>query len=341
MDGNRFDGRYEIRRARMEDITQIMGFIHENWKASHILSRNRGFFNYEMVVGGEVNFILAKSKKAGLIEGVLGYLPCSRDKERLDVWGVVWKTIDGAMPMLGMELRRRMMQITGARTDLGVGANPHTSVPLLGRVLHYYTGKMKHYYRLADRGEYVIAHVAEKAILPYETAEPVDVRELAGAAELADFFDFSLYKDQVPYKDLWYYNRRFYMHPILKYHVWGVSGGGRKAIVVTRKQECNGRYAVRIVDYRGEQELFSRCGAFFDALANGPGSEYIDFYFDGFHEGYVKLAGFTNIEDTAGNIIPDHFSPFERKNVDIYVDCSNRDVAATFFKADGDQDRPC
>ena len=40
------------------------------------------------------------------------------------------------------------------------------------------------------------------------------------------------------------------------------------------------------------------------------------------------------------NIIPDYFSPFEQKNIDIWVDSSNRIDTCCFFKADGDQDRP-
>lgn len=336
---NRFDDKYEIRLALYEEIPDVMQFIDENWKKGHILAVDREFFEYEMVVDSLVNVLIAKDKKNGIIEGMLGFLPCSRDKEKLDIWGVVWKTVPQAMPMLGMELKKRLMVIIGARTDLGVGANPRTSVPLLGRIYHYYTAKMKHYYRLADINEYKIAKVEERNIAEYETFESISVIELLNEEQLSDFFDFAVVENVIPYKDCWYYNKRFFNHPIYKYNLWGIedSKNKKRAVMVTKIQECNGSTAVRIVDFLGEQELFGKCGRFFEILLKK--NEYIDFYFDGFDEKYVKNAGMIEVTDN-GNIIPDYFNPFEQVNVDIYVDSSNNQDRCLFFKADGDQDRP-
>jgi hypothetical protein len=336
---NRFDQKYEIRLALYEEIPDVMQFIDENWKKGHILATNRDFFEYEMVVDGKVNFLIAKDKESGTIEGILGFLPCSKDQEKLDIWGVVWKTVPQSMPMLGMELKKRLMTIIGARTDLGVGANPRTSVPLLGRIYHYYTAKMKHYYRLADIHEYKIAKVREKNIPHYNPSESVIVKELLNKEELEQFFDFATVKDVIPYKDCWYYTKRFFKHPIYKYSVWGIENieNKKRAVMVTRIQKCNESSAVRIVDYLGEQALFGNCGNFLDLLLRE--NEYIDFYFDGFEEEYAKSAGMVAVTDD-GNIIPDYFYPFEQVNVDIYVDCSNNKERCFFFKGDGDQDRP-
>ena len=51
---NRFDTRYEIRLAMYSEISEIMQFIDEYWKKGHILATNRDFFEYEMVVDGQV-----------------------------------------------------------------------------------------------------------------------------------------------------------------------------------------------------------------------------------------------------------------------------------------------
>ena len=302
---NRFDTRYEIRLAMYSEISEIMQFIDEYWKKGHILATNRDFFEYEMVVDGQVNFLIARSLENEKIEGILGFLPCSKNSERLDIWGVVWKTIPEAMPMLGMELKKRLMTIIGARTDLGVGANPKTSVPLLG----------------------------------YKTDSPVRVREIYSSFELRAFFDFSKVDNVIPYKDCWYYEKRFFLHPIYKYEVWGIENvhNGNRAVIVTRIQNCNNTTAIRIVDYLGEQQLFEDCGFFLESLLSN--NEYVDFYFEGFEEEYVKKAGMTECVDD-GNIIPDYFNAFEQTNVDIYVDSSNNEKKCLFFKADGDQDRP-
>lgn len=332
---DRFDAKYDIRLAVYEEIPDVMLFIDTYWKKGHILAVNREFFEYEMVVDDVVNFLIAKNRETGVIEGVLGYLPCSKDKEKLDLWGVIWKTVPGAMPMLGMELKKRLFVVAGARTDLGVGANSGTSVPLLGRILHYYTGKMKHYYRLSDLPDYRIAKITDKVIPESRQPDGLEAVELNSIGELEEFFDFSSVSDNIPYKDSWYYNRRFYEHPVYRYKLWGLSRGSDRAVMVTRIQECMGSSVVRIVDYLGEQGLFAYCGRFIDGLIQG--SEYADFYFDGFDEEHVKAAGFT---EAGENIIPDYFSPFEQVNVDIYVDSSNNKDKCLFFKADGDQDRP-
>lgn len=334
---NKFDEKYEIRLALYEEIPEIMQFIDQYWKKGHILARDRQFFEYEIVVDGTVNFIIAKSRKTGKIEGILGILPCSKNKEKLDIWGTLWKTAPEAMPMLGMELNKRMNTIAGSRLNIGVGLNVSTALPLLGRFFHQYTAKMKHYYRLADIDNYLIAKVEEKVIPTYRKDPDIIVTELLDKKQLSDFFDFSTVADVIPYKDAWYYGKRFFDHPVYTYQIWGITDHKSKAIMVTRIQKCNTRSVVRIVDFLGDQTLLAGCGAFFDSLLNS--NEYIDFYFDGLEEDYVRQAGMISIEEYP-NIIPNYFNPFEQTNVDIYVTCSNNKVKCLFFKADADQDRP-
>ncbi|MCR5686981.1 MAG: hypothetical protein K6G58_03065 [Lachnospiraceae bacterium] len=333
---DRFDEKYDIRLAEYGEIEEVMAFIDTHWRRGHILAADRDFFEYEMVVDGRVDFLIAKRHDSGTIDGVLGFLPCSHDPEKLDIWGVIWMTIPGAEPMLGIQLKKRLMNIIGARCDLGVGANPKTSVPLLSRLCHYYTAKMKHYYRLADRDEYRIASVKDKIIPDFLLSEASVVR-IGNISELEGYYDSDYMENCIPYKDLWYYKRRFFDHPIYHYDVWGIDCGGRRAFMVTRIQECNSSTAVRIVDYAGEQSLFGMIGGFLDSLLKD--NEYVDFYFDGFDEQYAKQAGMVSIDD-ADNIIPNYFSPYVCENVDIYVDSSNREAKCLFFKADCDQDRP-
>jgi len=336
---NRFDEKYIIRLATLDEIPEVMNFIDTYWKKGHILGNNKPFFEYEMVIDGQVNFLVAKRKSNGNIEGILGFLPCSHNADKLDIWGVIWKTIDTATPMLGMELRKRLMDITKARYDIGVGANFKTSIPLLKKIKHYYTAKMKHYYCLSNKKEYVIAKIKHYESHTYNTEKLTNYRVLKTKEELKSFFDFD--NDiSIPYKDLWYYNRRFYQHPLYNYTVWGLEDNekSKKAIIVTRQQEYNNAKALRIVDYRGNQSLFAGCGMFLEkALLD---CEYVDFYFDGFDTNYVKQAGMIEILDNDTNIIPDYFYPFEQRNVDIWVDASETNQQFTFFKADGDQDRP-
>lgn len=49
-------------------------------------------------------------------------------------------------------------------------------------------------------------------------------------------------------------------------------------------------------------------------------------------------AGFVEVNEEDGNIIPNYFEPFVQENIDIWVD--SRDDNSLFTKADADQDRP-
>ena len=60
--------------------------------------------------------------------------------------------------------------------------------------------------------------------------------------------------------------------------------------------------------------------------------------FRSFEHDYFVNGGFSLLKEHDENIIPDYFSPFEQRNIDILCDYPNVDVR--ICKADGDQDRP-
>ena len=66
--------------------------------------------------------------------------------------------------------------------------------------------------------------------------------------------------------------------------------------------------------------------------------EYADFYVQGFENQYIFEAGFSERIEGDENVIPNYFSPFEQRNIEIYV--SGNIEKGLFCKADGDQDRP-
>lgn len=335
---NRFDEKYDIRLAKYEEISEIMTFINTFWKEGHILAVDRSFFEYEHVVDRQVTFLIAKEWTSGEIHGILGYLPASSDKDRYDIWGVVWKVNDKAMPMLGIELMKRIMVCSGARTELGIGANPKTAIPLLGRILHYKTGKMKHYYSISLREEYKVAKIVHEVPITPESLKETRVERFYDMAEVKKRFDFTINREDIPYKDAWYVERRFFSHPVYVYEVYGLSEGqgSTQALLVCREQEQNGVKVLRIVDYIGNQELFGGIRRFVKEKLKVY--EYIDFYCLGFDERYVLEAGFTLREENDTNIIPNYFAPFVQENVEIWVNSIKEECL--YFKADGDQDRP-
>ena len=329
-----YEEKYEIRQAKYEEVPEIMEFIDKHWKKGHIFAINRDFFEYEFVVKNKVNFFLAKNKITGEIEGLQGFLlPCENIENR-DIWGSIWKVRNDHpnIPFLGLQLKEILLKITKASSLIGVGINPKTALIIDKYLLKAYCTKMNHYYRLNNIKEYKIAKIKEKIFIDKDTnTEQIRPKEVFSIDELSKIFDFSLQKKQIPIKDKWYINRRFFNHPIYKYRIFAMPD----VFFITRSQEYNGSKVLRLVDFAGNQETFSKLYDFFGELING--FEYIDFYNLGFKDEYLKKSGFIKREENSKNIIPNYFAPFVQENIDIYV-TGPKD--ALYFKADADQDRP-
>lgn len=338
MGTNKYDEKYDIRFAKYEEIEEVMQFIDTYWKKGHILAKDRQFFEYELVVDGKVNVVIAKDKETGKIHGMDGFLSASQDRDKLDIWGSIWKVIPGSMGLLGMEIDRRLKLYTNSRACFVIGGNPKTTIPLLQKVLRYKdVGKMQHFYCLAERENYHVAKVRHYEPFVENQKYKVQTIKMNNIKEVEWIYDFSCNADIYPYKDAWYINHRFFEHPIYTYQVYGLAEDKRaQALLICREQEYDGAKVLRIVDYVGKQELFAGISGFLkDRLEK---YEYVDLYCYGFDTSYVRQAGMVELQEDDTNIIPNYFAPYVAENIDIWVGASRK--GAVFFKADGDQDRP-
>lgn len=335
-----YDKRYEIRLAEEKDIPGIMQFIDEYWHPGHLLAKNREFFEYEFLEeDGTVNFVLAIDREKNSIEALTGFLRPSRKKACDMVWGSFWKVKEGNMLMLGTEVIRRVFALANCKFHIGVGQNPNTAVPIMKRIFQYKIGKMSHYYQLARRVDYKIARVS---YLPQSKAEmdsSFSVIKYDSIEQLSKDYDLEQNRVQIPYKDAYYINKRYFKHPIYQYQVLGICGReGVKALAVFREQEYKGRIAVRWVDYIGWQEYMKGLERYIEQLFEDSRYEYVDFYGYGFSDACLRDAGFTEWKEGDPNVIPNYFAPFEQKNIDIWIHTPIDNVL--ICKADGDQDRP-
>lgn len=342
---NRYDERYEIRLGKTSDIPNIMQFIHDHWKKNHILATDRKLFEYEFMENDIVNIVLAIDKYTKTIEAISGFLKCSHipHKNLQDIWGSIWKVnSDRAnMTFLGVEIIKRLHEMQPFRYNLGIGVNPNTAIPVRKTAFREKTAKMDHYYALNPNvTDFKIANIRNPVFQPYSNSIPkTTLTRFTSVAAIKECFDIESL-DAVPYKDFWYVNKRFFHHPYYSYQVYGLQNDGQaiSALLVTRIVEHKDRKVLRIVDYIGNQELFSGLGPALHSLMVNEQYEYIDFYTFGFQRDYIMNAGFILKAEDDPNIIPNYFEPYLRENVDIWV--RYMDDHVLFCKADGDQDRP-
>lgn len=342
---NRYDERYEIRMAKDMDIENIMQFIDKYWKKGHIMSCDREYFEYEFKEKNTVNFIIAIDKSTGNIEAILGFLKSSHTQGKVDIWGSIWKVNDSHHnePLLGIELQKRVDKLAGCRYHNGIGINPHTALPLMRMFFRRNVGKMNQYYMLNENlKEYRIAQINQKIVKEINQEEALILIPINSFEELINRYSIGEHnKKAIPYKDEWYVQKKFFSNPRRKYMVYGIvkslTDKKIKGFIVLRECSYQGSSVLRILDYYGKQENFGRIGGALHDMILANHYEYVDLYTLGFEEKYIQQAGFVKREENSVNIIPNYFEPFEKKNIDIYVQYENENTV--FFKADGDQDR--
>lgn len=340
-----FDERYEIRLARKSDIEDIMKFINDYWRENHIMSKDRTLFEYEYADGENVNFVLAIERTTQQIEAIFGFLRCSsvEDPLKKDIWGSMWKVNDkhDNVPLLGIELAKRVCSLTGSRMQIGNGANPNTTVPLRKLYFREKTVKMEHYYYLNPlKEEFRIAVIKEKYKAQVNLSDNITyIKKYESITELIQEYNVEEV-DALPFKDNWYINKRYFKHPYYTYQAYGLyhNEGNIDALMVTKEVQYEGSKVLRIVDYIGNHALFSGLSQVFAEWIKQCDYEYIDFYVYGFESEYIYSAGFQKRDDEDENIIPNYFEPFLQENIDIWAHYKKE--GTTFFKADGDQDRP-
>ena len=322
-----------IRFAEEKDAGAIMQFIDEYWQKNHIMSRNRQLFDFQHKWGEELSFVL--SEKEGEITGVLGYIPYGR-KER-DVTLAIWKTDKTEETMQGINILSYLRKNGGVRTVSAPGINPKT-IPIY-KFLGLNTGKMKQWYRLSNVHEYKIASVHNKSVPIALNEKNLEVAEFEDFTCLEEDFgieDILIRKGQ-PFKSREYLRRRYFEHPIFLYKKYGVKLADRKLLLILRVQKCNSSAALRMIDCIGDHELLSYFTPKLDELLEDNHCEYADCFETGIADRVFQQGGWLPVEDS-GNIIPDHFAPYEQKNISIYY--MSEISGAILLKGDGDMDRP-
>lgn len=321
-----------IRFAAYEDIPAIMKFIDTYWKKGHIMARDRKLFEFQHLWKKEVSFVVAEED--GQIKGLLGFIPY--DDHSRDVTLAIWKTLKTSDTMLGIHILEFLRKNGDIKSISAPGINARTVS--IYQFLGMRAGCMNHWYRLRESGGYNIAHITDPAVPKYAEEARLEISPILGL-ENDSGFDLAqcLKRAGQTYKSLDFIDRRYFSHPVFDYIKYGVKLGEQKLFVVLRVQPWGCSKALRLIDCIGDHQLIQFLTPMLDKLLDDLDCEYIDCYETGIDANIFRNGGWRSVSET-GNIIPEYFSPFEQKNVDIYY-MSEMDKPI-LFKGDGDMDRP-
>ena len=110
-------------------------------------------------------------------------------------------------------------------------------------------------------------------------------------------------------------------------------------LLATRVATHAGRCALRVVDYVGPDAAVPGLGALVLTEVRRLGAEYADVHNWGIDPALFEAAGFSRVDPSGADIVPNLFEPFERHHSPVRFALKTTHPAV-LFKGDGDQDRP-
>jgi len=336
-----------IRRCLAADVPEVVGFLDAHWKPGHIFTTNRSLFDWQYASPdrpGEYSMAIARQDATGALVGLLGYLPTRRFDPSLaadnTLWFALWKVRDDAAGGLGLRLLTYV-------TD----QEPHVSAGVIGfqppvaeiyKALKFQVGQLTHYVLPnPDVSPFQLARLTRTTFPAIIDRGLTAVRlELGSFDAQTSSLDLSERNARAPRKTPLYFRTRYLQHPIYRYLCFALHLANRPiALLATRLATHEGRHALRIVDFVGPDHAIAGLGAIVMPLVKALGAEYADVHNWGIDPALFDAGGFARVDADAGDIVPNHFEPFERRNAPIRFAFRSAQPAV-LFKGDGDQDRP-
>jgi len=348
---SKYDEIYDFKIASTDDADRILFFIKRHWQENHIFVIRPDFFQYEFRNPDETkqfNFVICEKKITKCLIAIHGFIPYSFHAFHNHVCGAI-TVVDklSAIPMLGIELMKQFVQLTNYTTYCGIGTNPKTMVPIARSIFKRHVGKMEHYYRLNPNNiDFKVASIGNRdSNASYSSTLNIPHQNQAklirynSIEEVKKNFDLERKYRNLPLKQDWYIQKRFFKHPIYNYTIFGVSiNDSCRAILIAREVLAFESKILRFVDFIGDTAAIAHLRQAVTQILIEGHYEYIDFISHGLDQQLFLSSGFTRKDESDVNIIPNYFEPFERQNVEVWFEKTDRDMA--LFRADADGDRP-
>lgn len=344
----------KVRFATTEDSPALIEFIRDHWSVDHVFTLEPDLFAWQYAQpDGRLNMMLAEQidETGNAVVGILGFIPMGRfdpDLGDRDVTLAIWKVRDGSPPGLGLRLLKQLTAELQPRVIAAIGISDVVK-PIYG-VLRYDVARLEQValFNPAHRNRIRIAAGVPDAAFETVTAPTGPLVELSAIERDAprtvrDAVD-QIGRSALLAKSWAYVRSRYLEHPWYDYAVWLVHhAGAPTSIVIWRQVEAEGTRVLRIVDVIGSTEWLADAGGALLDRVDAADAEYIDLMYWGIDDDIIRTSGFVGRSQHPEMVIPNYFSPFERRNVAIDLACRvfEGDVTqARLFRADSDQDRP-
>jgi len=324
------------------EVKKFQKFINKYWKKNHLLTINDKVLNWQYQKANDYNFFVAK--KNNNIIGIQGFIPLKHFDKNLDnnqIFLAFRKVIEGKHIGVGLKLHEEVFKECKPKfvSVIGIDEKSHNFLKWQG----FNVEKMDHHAILSQSvNKFKIARVNNLKIVNKKKNKDTSFIEL-NIKNIKFLLVSNFYKVQIPLKSNNYIINRYLKHPFYKYRAILVMQKKKpEALMVIRPIKINNSLVLRFVDFIGTSKSFLLTYDVSIKLLQKYKAEYIDIYSHGIAKKIFNQAGYINRYKEKSLIIPNHFEPFERKNIDIYCAYKSnyKNKIIRLFKGDGDGDRP-
>lgn len=334
---------YDIHFCKYNELPELQNFIDKHWRKGHVLSYSKELFEFQHKLPGKdyYSFVIAKNTKSNEIDAVYGYIEtCIYDITRTIPnigWGAVWKVRDDVqnkeIGKLGLKMLKFILKKSDIETFAALGiSKTHKDIAIS---LNCKVGETEHYYIVNNAyTNYVVAKNPESRTMTSSD----DNLELTSVDDISNY---SISKNDNPFKNISYFIGRYQNHPFFKYNFWLVKNNRDVvAIFVIRKINVVGRDIFRIIDFIGSIPAGKSMLQSVQNILQENNAEYVDCINAGLPINMFTDLGFAIAPHNDSVVIPEHLDPLEHRYVPLEFEYMDEDMNLIIFKGDGDQDRP-
>lgn len=343
-------GAYRIHLCGQDDISELKTFIDQYWSTGHILSQHQGLLDwlYYDDYRDHYNFVLARLNETDEIIGILGFIPTYHYDSALGedsvTWLSIWQVRDDVSPSgFGLQL---LNFVSDYQSPVAIGAiGINEEVAQIYQRLGYDVGFLNHYY-MANKSisnfELIDNFNGNHMIDAEEATDSSLTRITENTSQLSCKAEKQMFDEQIPELSVKYIKNRYIEHPFFDYQVYAISNSNIcKGILAMRPVSYEGAVALRWVEYVGDPHALEGIGSELQSILQNQHAEYIDIYNSGVSRDIFNRAGLCRRDKDADIVVPDYYSPFERRNIEIqfaYKTSDERDLV--IYNGHSDMDRP-
>ena len=331
---------FKIIKARIIDKKKIILFIKKSFfKKNHILTKDSILFDWQYR-NRDLSCSIALFKKK--IMGLQFYIPLYQFDPKLknnkEIFTSLWFTKKTNIISLGEKIFDYTIQSLKPKLIIAMGLPDYLIKFHIKK--KFIIKKMVHSFVTSQNIKKNILKINKPTI---GSSKKIIITQVNSKTELDKSNIKKLFKFQYPTKSIQYINNRYILHPVYKYHIYHIQFNKNKVLCVVRVIKIKNKNIIRLVDFIGQNNSFKHLTNFFLFILNKFKADYLDFYSFGIPKKILKTSGLHLKEDFNKLIVPNHFEPFENKNVDIFIGYLSKYIDNSkirLFKADSDLDRP-